>query len=54
MEEEKNENQVKESMEDLEDFYLRKKEEQEALRKLLDALEKKSKDEIDKNRKEEG
>lgn len=54
MEEEKNENQVKESMEDLEDFYLRKKEEQEALRKLLDALEKKSKDEIENNRKEEG
>jgi hypothetical protein len=54
MEEEKNENQVKESMEDLEDFYLRKKEEQEALRKLLEALEKKSKDEIENNRKEEG
>lgn len=54
MAKEKNENQVKESMEDLENFYLRKKEEQEALRKLLDALEKKSKDENENHRKEEG
>jgi hypothetical protein len=54
MAKEKNENQVKESMEDLENFYLRKKEEQEALRKLLDALEKKSKDENENHRMEEG
>ncbi len=54
MVDEKKENQVKESMEDLEDFYHRKKEEQEALRKLLEALEKKSQTEIENNRTKEG
>lgn len=38
---EKDENPVKDSIEELEDFYQRKIDEQEALRKLLEALDEK-------------